>query len=262
MPIEMTCQNCNNPFYCYPSDAETGRKYCSLTCRSNHRSTKDLPVASRTPVDFTCQECSKPFVMMQSYLTAYRKKFSGRDPVYCSVDCSHASQKRKAEDRNRFICLQCGKEQSRRRKPGGRIYIQQKFCDRTCKAAHQRDNALAKFNRGEFGRHIKRHGYVWISIPSLVTGKKHAVMEHRYVMSKCIGRDLFPEETVHHINGIRSDNSPNNLELFNSRHGPGQRVVDKVQFAIEILTLYPEFAKAAGYELRHISDETPAIRSV
>jgi hypothetical protein len=59
-----------------------------------------------------------------------------------------------------------------------------------------------------------------------------------------------------YINGIRSDNRIENLELFSSRHGPGQRVVDKVQFAIEILTLYPEFAKTAGYELHKLTHAT------
>ncbi len=110
-------------------------------------------------------------------------------------------------------------------------------------------------------RHIKRHGYVWISVPSLVTGKKHAVMEHRYVMSKHLGRALLDAETVHHINGARQDNRIENLELFSNRHGPGQRVVDKVDFAIEMLTIYPEFARIRGYELKPIHDPTAGLLS-
>ncbi len=77
-------------------------------------------------------------------------------------------------------------------------------------------------------------------------------------MSKHLGRELLPGETVHHINGDRKNNSLSNLELFNSRHGPGQRVIDKVEFAIKILRLYPEFARAAGVMLTniaHVTDE-------
>lgn len=257
MPIEKLCESCNQPFYCYQSEIDKGRKYCSGTCRKERR-LAPLP-ASRTPVNFTCKECSKPFTMMESYLAAYRKKFD-RDPLFCSMPCSSANLKKVADERNRFKCLQCGVEQDRRRKPGGRIYAQQKFCSRKCKGDHQRDSAWKRFDSGNVKRHMKRHGYMWISVPSTETGVKSAILEHRYVMSRHIGRDLTADETVHHLNGIRSDNRIENLELFNSRHGPGQRVVDKVQFAIEILIQYPEFARSAGYELRpvqHLTDGPP-----
>lgn len=94
-----------------------------------------------------------------------------------------------------------------------------------------------------------------MSVPSLVTGRKQSVLEHRWVMEQSLGRPLVPGETVHHVNGIRTDNRLENLELFNSRHGPGQRAIDKVQFAIEILLLYPEFARRAGYELHPIAHD-------
>lgn len=252
MPIEMTCANCSQPFYCYPNEAEKGRKYCSLICRTAHLHKKGLSAASRTPVNFTCKECGKSFSMMQSYVTAYRKKFN-RDPLYCSMTCSYAGIRKDADARNTFTCKQCGKTENRRRNASGKIYRNQKYCSQECKVANQMARATQRFETGEYRKHIKRNGYVWIVVPQLSrTGTRRFIMEHRYVMAQHLGRELYKEETVHHRDGNRQNNSLDNLELFSSRHGPGQRVIDKVAFAIEILHLYPEFARQAGVELRDL----------
>jgi len=51
-------------------------------------------------------------------------------------------------------------------------------------------------------------------------------MQHRRVMEMMIGRKLKKGESVHHKNGVRHDNRPENLELWSSSHGSGQRNSD------------------------------------
>lgn len=78
----------------------------------------------------------------------------------------------------------------------------------------------------------KDSGYRMICI----NGRK--IKEHRYVMSQMLGRPLLPHENPHHKNGDKLDNRPDNLELWSVSQPPGQRVIDKVEWATELLRLY------------------------
>lgn len=60
-----------------------------------------------------------------------------------------------------------------------------------------------------------KQGYRMVYMPeSKMSNKNGWVLLHRIVMAKSIGRDLRPEEVVHHIDGNPSNDDLSNLMLF------------------------------------------------
>jgi transposase-like protein len=61
----------------------------------------------------------------------------------------------------------------------------------------------------------KNNGYVQVHMPDHPDADARGyVFQHRLVMERMVGRRLRPEERVHHKNHVKTDNRPENLELF------------------------------------------------
>lgn len=251
LQVEKQCAHCGRDFLVKRSWADT-RRYCSKICMNAFEDIHGRPTKRVVPIQLTCTRCGETFAMKPAYLREYRKRY-GKNPPYCSRTCAGLA-KRLPIEQWQVACIQCGKPMPIQRRPGGTVNRQKRLCSTACRSAFRRADWQAKHADAEPTRHVKR-GYVRLIIPGTNGGAARDVLEHRYVMERHLGRSLAPEETVHHINGDRQHNTIDNLELFSSRHGPGQRVIDKVAFAIEILRLYPDFAEQAGVRLVDVSGE-------
>lgn len=65
------------------------------------------------------------------------------------------------------------------------------------------------------GQHTDRDGYVLVYAPDHPhCSHSNKVRRHRLVMEQKLGRYLEPKEVVDHINGVKGDDRPENLQVF------------------------------------------------
>ena len=203
-------------------------------------------------------ECGRPSITKSGHCNGHRKQFQKGKPLTplkekpISMICIFEGCGRKRDSQLGYCCghkkqLEKGKPLTPFKAPilictfegCGRRHRHQGLCD-----VHDRQKQKGlplvpvKPNNKAGAGCVSTHGYKVHS--KRINGRKIYLYEHRMVMEQHIGRSLLPHENVHHINGNRLDNRIENLELWSKNQPNGQRVLDKIKWAQEILEQYKD----------------------
>lgn len=199
------CEICGKETYKRPSElARSKHHYCSNACR--YEGYKGERPEKQTGKVVHCEVCGKEVYKQKGHLERQEHHF-------CSRQCAGEWRTLQAE-RKKYICLNCGKEFERL--ASRENHADPKYCSRECA---QEGRTGENHPLWEGGRQVRGDGYVDLA-PSLISDeydsmrrKDGRVFEHRLVMAQHIGRPLESHEVVHHVNGDKSDNRIENLEL-------------------------------------------------
>ena len=171
--------------------------------------------------------------------------YPSSERTFCSPKCRAANRKTPRSDKGsrkvEWVPARC---------PCGKAFEvppwqaeQNVYCSKDCVRKYAR--AFDDRNGGRRplpdNKSYTRDGYPLIYLspedrPVGMRGTRYA--EHRYVMMKHLGRDLLPGENVHHINGVKTDNRIENLQLWITSQPKGQHVSDVLAWAHEIISRY------------------------
>jgi len=143
-----------------------------------------------------CEICSQNF------------ESKAHNAKYCP-DCRHeaylAHCRKNERELYRHPCPSCG------------ILIDRKakLCHHcTVKKRGSKYKGLNRYRNGPHKQYMKVNGYIKEYCPNHPNCDNHGVVpQHRLVMEGMIGRYLEGNEIVHHLNGVRDDNRPQNLAL-------------------------------------------------
>lgn len=123
---------------------------------------------------------------------------------YCSHRCS---QRATCLQGNTKLCPKCGMNFGEKMSPAQ--FRRAKFCSKHCANKSRPVNPLTT----RYATRTDKDG--------------RCRAEHRVVVEEMLGRPLASEEHVHHINGLKTDNHPDNLQLISASEHARHHLVER-----------------------------------
>lgn len=231
-PQSRVCVECGNIFEWIPTKSRPPL-VCSPTCKKQRRSAQfrksDDRKLAKVDRELQCPQCGQNFE---------RPPGPGRW-TYCGSECAAAAHR--LGDARRSLTWRRGVEQS----------------GRTCTV--EGCNKAPTASKGLCGLHYSRlrlRGDVgsvererepgvlnwFMRVDGYIARGTGHELQHRVVMEELLDRPLEAWENVHHRNGRRADNRPENLELWVKPQPAGQRASDLADWVVEH---YPDLVVAA-----------------
>ena len=157
----------------------------------------------------TCDWCGKRFERMKSEFSYYKNK----------TDCT----------RNQFCNARC-------------------YGDWKIKHYTAWNKGKIREQTGSYYKGFSKtmEGYKMLYNPNYPTDERKYILEHRFIMELILGRKLEDKEFVHHNNGIRDDNRPENLCIVNNNNherGTFVKILQKRILELESLVISQNLLK-------------------